>query len=364
MHRSIWRDNVRIVGAIAAKDIVDAIRNKATLSIILGVGVLVLSSMAFPMLVRLQGTPFAVIYDPGRSTLIRALTAREEFRLRIVESQDEMEAAVGGASELALGLVIPEGFKEAAGTGGRVEMAGYVPHWADPDEVAAQVAFFEGVLSEASWQTVSIDVAGRAAYPSADDMGYPHMVVTSLVIAVLTVGLAMVPYLLLEEKGTHTFDALMVSPARYDQIVMGKALAGLVYCLTAGAVVLAINAQWVVHWWLVAVAVGLGAGFAVMLGLLLGSLFDNVSSVTVWMALLLMLLQVPIFLVGLDTSTWSSWLRAAFLGLPSVALDKLAAAAMLGALDDVNLGGSVALLLGSTLMVAVLVVWRIRREGR
>jgi ABC-2 type transport system permease protein len=364
MQRSTWRDELRIIGAIAVKDIIDAIRNRMTLSIMLGVAVLVLSSMALPLLARLRGTPVAVIYDPGRSALIRALMTRDEFRLRMAASQEEMEATVGGASELALGLVIPEGFKEAAGTGGSVEMVGYVPHWADPDQVAAQVAFFEDVLSEASWQTVSIDVAGHIAYPSLDDMGYPHMVVTSLIIAVMTVGLAMVPYLLLEEKETHTFEALMVSPAQYHQIVMGKALTGLFYCFTAGAVVLALNAQWIVHWWLMAVALGLGAGFAVMLGLLLGSLFDDVSSVTVWMALLLMLLQVPIFLVGLDTSTWPALLRMAFSWLPSVALDKLAAAAMLGSLTSVNLGGSVALLLGSTLLITVVVVWRIRREGR
>ncbi len=43
------RANLRILWAIASKDITDAIRNKTTLSIMLAVGVLMLVGMALPL---------------------------------------------------------------------------------------------------------------------------------------------------------------------------------------------------------------------------------------------------------------------------------------------------------------------------
>jgi ABC-2 type transport system permease protein len=364
MKRSTWREKLRIIWAIAAKDILDAIRNRTTLSIMLGVSVLVLSSMALPLISGLRDTPVAVVYDPGRSTLIRALVTREEFRLRIVDSQEEMEAIVGGGGELMLGLVIPEGFKEAAGTGGNVDVTGYAPHWGDPEEVAALEAFFEDVLSTASWQTVDIDVTGHVAYPSFDDMGYAHMVSTSLTIAVMTIGLALAPYLLIEEKETHTFEAILVSPARYSQIVIGKALTGLFYCLCGGVVVLLLNEQYIVHWWLALVGLLLGAVFAVMLGLLLGSIFEDASSMNLWMALLLMVLQLPVFLAGIEATALPQVVRTLIYWLPSVALDKLVSASMVGSLAGMDLGGPVALLVGSGLLFFALVVWRMRQEGR
>ena len=59
------------------------------------------------------------------------------------------------------------------------------------------------------------------------------MIATVLVIVLATIGGFMVPYLILEEKQTHTMEVLLVSPASVSQIGTGKALAGLFYCLAA-----------------------------------------------------------------------------------------------------------------------------------
>lgn len=72
----------------------------------------------------------------------------------------------------------------------------------------------------------------------------------------------------LNTKGTYTLDALLVSPARLWQVVAGKALAGLFYCLAAAVVVFAFNTRIVVHWEIAALAAVLGAAFAVAVGLL------------------------------------------------------------------------------------------------
>jgi ABC-2 type transport system permease protein len=358
------RESARITLAIAAKDITDAIKNKTTLSIMLGVAVMMLSAMLLPLLLVLRGTPTAVVYDPARSTLIRGLTARNEFRLRLVDSQEELESAVAGSPELMLGIVIPAGFQQAEGSGGEIEMDGYFAHWANLDKVAELVAFFEEELSQASWQTVRINVAGHALYPSSDLSGQPFLLAMNLTILVLVVGLALVPHLLIEEKETHTFEALLVSPARYSQVVAGKALAGVFYCLCAAVVVFLFSIRWIVHWEIAALAFLLGAAFAVAVGLLLGIAAENPTTINLWMGLLLMLLLVPMLLAELASARLPAVVQEILPWTPSVALAKLVGYSMAGDVPATDIWSNAGVLAVESLIFYVLVVWRVRRSDR
>ena len=358
------RESIRITLAIAAKDITDAIKNKTTLSIMLGVGVMMVAGMALPLLLVLRHTPVAVVYDPDRSTLIRGLTTRSEFRLRLVDSQEELESTVAGSPELMLGIVIPAGFQQAEGSGGEIEMDGYFAHWANSDKVAELVAFFEEELGEASWQTVRIHVAGHALYPSSDLGGQPFLLAMNLTILVLVVGLALVPYLLIEEKETHTFDALLVSPARYSQVVAGKALAGMFYCLCAAVVVFLFNIRWIVHWEIAALAFLWGAAFAVAIGLLLGIISENPTSVNLWVGLLLMLLLLPMLLLELASAKLPTLVQVILPWTPSVALAKLVGFSMVGPVPAASIWSNMGILAVESLVFYALVAWRVRRSDR
>jgi ABC-2 type transport system permease protein len=57
------------------------------------------------------------------------------------------------------------------------------------------------------------------------------------VTIMLTMGILLVPTLMLEEKQTRTMDALLVSPASISQVVIGKAIAGFFYILVTAAIV-------------------------------------------------------------------------------------------------------------------------------
>ena len=357
------RADLRILWAIASKDITDAIQNKTTLSIMLGVGVMMLVGMALPLLLGLRSTPVAVVYDPARSTLIRGLTARSEFGLRLVDSQEELESAVAGSVQLALGIVIPAGFRQAEGSGGQIEMDGYLAHWADPNKAAELVSFFEGELGKASWQTVRIHVQGHTVYPSPEPGGQPFLLAMNLTILLLVVGLALVPNLLIEEKETHTFEALLVSPARFSQVVAGKALAGVFYCLCAAVVVYLFNIRWIVHWEIAVLAFLFGAALAVAAGLLVGILFENPATVNLWVALLVMLLLVPMLLAKLSTKL-PEVVRAIVPWMPSVAISNLVGFSMVGAVPATSVWLNAGILAVESLVLYALVVWRVRRSDR
>ncbi len=84
------RDGWRIIWTIASKDITATIKNKLALSIMLGTAFVLATSAVLPLLLRVRNTPAAVVYDPGRSTILRALAASDDLRLGIVDSMDEL----------------------------------------------------------------------------------------------------------------------------------------------------------------------------------------------------------------------------------------------------------------------------------
>jgi ABC-2 type transport system permease protein len=355
---------LRIITAIAAKDITDAVKNRTVLSIILGTLVLMLSSMALPLLVKLRSKPTAIVYDPGRTTLIRALTTREEFQLGFVNSREAMAEAVAAAPDVQLGLMIPEDFGQVAGTAVTTTLDGYVAHWAGEEDVAALVSFFETQLEEASWRPIEIDVTGNTAYPSPESFGLPAMAITTIATALLTMGLAMVPNLVLEEKEHRTLDALLVSPARYGQVITGKAAAGLLYALVAAGIAFLLSAKWFAHPWLALATIALGALFAVAVGLLAGILVTNPESINAWMGLALGLLLVPVFIVSTITQESSPTLYTILTWIPSTTLSRLLAVATGREIIPAPLLADAARLGISTTLVTALIIWRVRQADR
>jgi ABC-2 type transport system permease protein len=183
-------------------------------------------------------------------------------------------------------------------------------------------------------------------------------------IAIITICASLVPYLMVEEKESRTLDALLVSPASIGQVVVGKAIAGMVYGLVAAGVVLAFNRTLVVHWELAILAAACGTLFAVAVGLLLGSIFDNPQNMSLWMGLTLIILLLPAFLSLAASSALPKLPRAIMPWIPSAALTKAIRISFSGSvpLDQVflNLG----IVLGSTILLLTTVVWIVRRSDR
>jgi hypothetical protein len=357
------RSWLRVVGAIALKDIADSIRNRTILALVIGVGLMLLSGMALPALLQLNSKPLAFVYDPDKSRLLRSLTARDEFKLALVDSPAEVAESLTSMPRAAIGLILPPGSQgsQASGPAGMVIVQGYYPHWMDPAEVAEQAAFFEAQLSEAGWQSVRIVTDEHAVYPAVEWGGHPLLFSVTAGLILLIVGLAIVPHLMIEEKEAHTFEALLVSPARMSQVVLGKALAGMVYSLAAAAVVLGLNTWLIVHWEIALLAALLGAAFGVGAGLLIGALVDNPATLSLWVGALLIPLLVPSFLGFFENPPVPEVVRVAISYLPSVALMKLVKIAMAGDLTGAPILFNAAVLLGATALLLALTVWWVRR---
>jgi ABC-2 type transport system permease protein len=364
--RATARERLRIIWAIAAKDIVDAVKNRTILSVVLGMAMLMLSAQAFPALLKLSAIPRAVVYDVGNppespSRLLAAMAEDGTYRLTQVDSQQALEEVLAELNAEVLGLVIPAGSEARLDAGEPVVLEGYVA-WsrrAAADELAAEMAAY---LATLLGTPVQVETTGHLVTPPPEGTGTLGMTAAVLALVLITTGGFLVPYLIFEEKQTHTMDALLVSPASAADIVLGKAVAGLVYCLVAMAVVLAFNHSSVAGWGVAVLAVLVGALLSVGVGLLMGTLFETAQQVGAWMVIPIVILMAPVLLGTLGNLP--PLLDAVLPWLPTMALGDLFLLSFSGQATLAHGLPDLALVLAWSVPVYAAVVWRVRRSDR
>ena len=357
---------LRIIWAIAAKDIIDAVKNKMIISVVLGMAMMMLSAQAFPFLLKLSATPRAVVYNAGEladgtSPLIDAMAEDGYYRLTQVDSRQAMEDVLLDLNAEVLGLVIPAGFEQTLESETEAKLQGYVV-WARrsaADELAGEM---EQYLETLLQKPVVVEIEGNLVFPPPDGTGSQGMIAAVLALVLVTTGGFLVPYLIFEEKQTHTMDALLVSPARAADITIGKALAGIIYCLTAMAVVLAFNSSNVVSWGVAILAVLVGALFAVGVGLLLGSVFETAQQVGAWSIIPILLLMVPVMLATLGNlppvlESLLSW-------MPTIGLGNLFLLSFSGSATLARVLPDLVIVVGWALPLYAAVIWKVRRSDK
>jgi ABC-2 type transport system permease protein len=361
MRKTNLAENIRIVAAFALKDIRDAIQNKMIIRIGIGTLVVWLSSMALPLMLAMQTTLDVRVYDPGRSDLIRELAKDDALEVRRVRSDVELLEGVGASSNQQIGLIVRSDIDEMLATGEPIMIDGFYPHWMDPDDVASLVEVIEAKLHHAAGQPIRIDVTQGARYPSFQSVGQYTMTSSALVIVVFTIGGMLTPYLMVEEKERGTLAALMVSPAKQSQFVLGKALAGLFYSLIVALVAIFMSQRWIVHWDLAILAILVGSIFTVALGLLVGIFTENPSSMGLWLGLLMLFMLVPVFMEFSTPVGHLSWWQTLLKWLPSVGFADLIRASFVETIPANLLFRGLLSMLGTAAGLLVIVTWRLCR---
>ena len=357
-------DSLYIVWTVASKDIVDSLRNKLILSLILGMGFMLLMPKAMGLMLVPPETP-VLVYDPGESRLTTQLDDSDQVRVQRVRSLAELEQVIGSMGfglGVQFGLAVPDDFDQVLEAGGQPKLDGYVA-WANRIKAPQLKADFEAQIEELVGRPVRITVEDNIVYPPSDSGLWLLMVTVTPVIVILMMGIQLVPALLFEEKQTKTMSALLVSPASISQVVVGKALTGLFYVVVSASVVFAINWAGVVHWDVVLLFV-LGVGvFSVGVGLVLGSFFERQQDV-VGLTMLLIVVFIGALFVNMLNLDIPAVVQAMLPWVPSVALAEIIRfvflESTLWAQVWTNLGG----LLGISAPLYAVVVWKVRRWDR
>ncbi len=289
---------------------------------------------------------------------------QDDFRIRLAKSREEFEDIITTGPGTWLGLILPADFDQRAGDPTGIQLEGYVAHWADNRKIQQATAMFAEQLSLATWSTVQIELEGHELYPGSDAGGQISINLMTALIAMTAIGISLVPLLVVEEKESHTLEALLVSPARYSEVILSKALAGGVYCLLAIAVAVFFNRTYIVHWETVLLAAVVSAAFAVSLGMLVGVLADNPTSAAVWGLPILLIVLAPTLAQFFSTPAWPTIVRELLPWSPGSVMINLFRLSVAGQVPAGLLWSNLTALAGMAAAVYLLVGWRLRRLYR
>jgi hypothetical protein len=155
---SKYRDSLRIILAIAAKDILDAWKNRVILSQIITVLFTIVLLRYLPAIESGDVRPRIAVYDASDSALIARLEESTQFDLVLTSSQEDMERYMGDKDITVLGVVLPSNFDERIAKGGDILLDGYLVHWISASERAEVKVFFETQFHEITGQRITIDL--------------------------------------------------------------------------------------------------------------------------------------------------------------------------------------------------------------
>jgi ABC-2 type transport system permease protein len=356
------RSNLRIVWAITAKDILDGLKNRQVLSNLLVVLVVAVLLRMLPAWLRAGEPPCVLIYDAGHSRLGEALKESSRVRAYVYPSQAMMEQQLADGDVPELGLLIPAGFDQAVSSGSAPQLEGYVMRWVAEAAAADLISRVEQEVAALLGQPVRINTQTTQPYPRPDSWGQPFVASTALLLALTMTGILVTPQLMLEEKQTRTIQALLVSPARSDHLVVAKALSGLFYSVTVASVVLAFYGTLVAHWGLAILTVLVGSLFALAWGLLLGSLLEvpQLVSLSGWGIVSLLLAPVYLAVMG---PILPDGVNAVIPWVPTVALGYVIRTSFAESVALGAVGPRLAYVGGCSVVVLAVVAWQLRLGG-
>jgi len=293
--------NMRIVGAIARKDVVDAIRNRYLLTaLITPLFVALLFRVLLPGGDSTRNLLTVVVHDPGNSALVTELRNTPQMNVVDAKSPDATASEVEKRKAVG-GLVVPANFDADVSAGKQPELTVYVNNKKNVFEQSAFRRLLDRqvqslVKHPEPARLVWVDLDKEANEQNRGGVGLPQMLLPLLLIMTLgMIGAMVVPLLLVEEKEKRTLDFLLSSPASLKEIVAGKALTGVAYTLLISGLLLLVNRQFVGNWLLTLLTILLGLVFVVSVGLVMGSLLNNVMQVNTWASSVLIVLLAPSF---------------------------------------------------------------------
>lgn len=353
----------RIVWAITAKDLWDALKNKNTLAILATVMLMVAFYKYLPVLAAGARPTYLLLYDPGQSSLGLDLEAGGVFKAVSYRTYDLMITKLTEGDTPELGVVIPADYDAIVAAGGVPELAGYVMRWVTPPEAAGLKRALEAHILELTGVPAQVRLAAEPVQLRPNSKGYNVTPALALMFSLIMIGITFVPHLMIEEKRTKTLDALLVSPAGPGQVTAAKALTGLIYGLLTAAVVFAFFANLIVQWPLAALAAAAGALFMVSVGLVLGTLVENRQQLMIWAWVAVLPVLAPAIIILLE-ELMPAGVVAVSRWLPAAAIFQMFSTACTDQGAFLLWGPWLGLLLLWTVPFLAAVVWLVRRADR
>jgi ABC-2 type transport system permease protein len=217
----------------------------------------------------LDPSPRLGIVDRGASQVTTAALALEGIDVAVVDDVSDLRSMVE-AHELDAGVVLPAGFDEAVASGDPPPLEFFVSGSSlASTRIVLAATTLDLVTRSAGTEPgvlVTVSQLGDADFVPIGDRLLPLMVAYAVMIA----GLFLPAASLVEERGSGTLGAVLVSPARLGDVLAAKGSLGAALAIAMGMVTLALNRAFAGNAGGLALALAIGSVMMAELGLLLG----------------------------------------------------------------------------------------------
>lgn len=348
----------RIVRTIALKDLVDALKNKYVLAVILPALFMILIYRFIPMMGGNDRPTRLRLVPDGNEIAATALEYESIYRVIRFDTPEDLQYGLTNEELPEIGLMLPNGFDESVQKGSALPIQGYMLDFFSSDQIAQTVSQTEIELGSVLGTPVTIRV--ETIPLQVESYGISVLTSLALTFGILMVGLVALPHMLLEEKDEKTLEVMLVSPANAWHIVLAKSLSGMVITLVVFTLALIFYRQYFVHWWLIALSGVLGTAFAISLGLGLGILVDNRQKLTLYGSMVIVPLFLPVILVVMDDLLPAFW-TTILQWLPSVAIMRLVRTSMASNISTGYYLPQILVLIAFTGLGLLVDTWLVRR---
>ena len=288
--------NLRIILAIAWKDILEGWKNKIILSSIITALFLVIFYNYLPELTRADELPLMVILDPNGYIEYEDTVGITDFNYRIEQEESIFYHILRDMETPTIGLELKEDLHNLESKL-PLNLQGYYPYWMKPSQMNDITTSAEMTL-ENIWQIpIEINKDRQIIYPVMGDysFGKTFLATAGLLIQLAIMGLSMAPQLIVEEKESQTLQAIVLSPANLTHFIAGKTLTVLFYTVLTTAIGLFFIGPLVINWGLTLAALLIGMLTIIIPGILLGVLLESKQQIQIWVWVMFIPVMLPIF---------------------------------------------------------------------
>lgn len=359
----------RRIVTILVKDLKDAIKDARVLFALLlplGIGLFYNATFSDEALDTVKAEVVYVSPDttglPARAAA--ALTGVVDIEFEALASAAEVEARVRD-DEADLGIVLPAGFDRALAAGEMPTVAIVTSPSGSLGGDYVQAAL-PGVLRQMAGSPEPATVTVTATSDDDEESIFERIgprewaVMSSLVTMIGMIAMLAVPIVLAEEAEKKTLDALTLVSS-YAEVVVGKALLGVVYAAVMVPLLIVITGQTIEDWPIFVAATSLVTLTLIGFGLLMAGLFKSANQLNTWGGLLLIPVIGPAFAIALPLP---DAVMAVVQRIPTGEAAKLLLNAATGEDLFQDQALSLAVIAAWGVLAYALLLWRLsRREG-
>jgi ABC-2 type transport system permease protein len=367
--------HIRTIIAIARKDALDMLLNKTTLFFLLTpIMLAILFAVINGLIASKNASTDIFIYNPDNSG-VEQFVGNVMTGFPIVHASSASEVAnmfgrQGSRPNIShiLGVVIPPHFESSIRAGAHPQIQLYLndTYLGDNSEKLLEHALNDYTRNLTNPQTPLSFAVTSVNLPTTSNFAqdYAQRYAMAGLLYSLTIGIAFVPGMLVEEKEKKTLRMLMVSPASWGDIVLSKLLVALVYQFLVSGAVLLIQGGLIGQVPLLLLFTLLSACFGLMVGLLFGCICQTNGTLGTFIGLISLAYTLPALVLGpLNVIMQGSPLEQAMKVLPTYYMADSFLKAMQNQASLEDTLPDILILLASTVLLFFLAIWALRRQS-